>query len=216
MDYLIEFDFEGPGFVAVPNRVFDDHRLSMEAVAVLGYLARLAGKRSGVVRVSAIRKRYRCGKDRWQRIARELRAVGALRDEYARTADGREIVRCLKFGWPPETCEPENPAHRAENPAHVSRKTRLLKEEEESACRKAALQQSGAARAASNRLRKMASSSRPEGSRDPAGEKERAPWQVQRSLGLPYRDPVTDEWVTPSPSSLEPRGTGAVPARLRS
>ena len=143
MDYIVELDFDGPGFVAVPNGVVDDERLSAEALAVLVYLARLAGGRGPrIVRVGAICKRFAFGKDKWQRIARELRAVGALSDNFGRSDDGRNIVRSLVVGWPKpsqpvsrktrltvKTCEPENPAHTAENPAQVSRKTRLLKEE---------------------------------------------------------------------------------------
>ena len=143
MDYIVELEFDGPGFVAVPNGVVDDARLSAEALAVLVYLARLAGGRGPrIVRVAAICKRFDFGKDKWQRIARELRAVGALSDNFGRTDDGRNIVRSLVVGWPKaaqpvsrktrltgKTCEPENPAHTAENPAQVSRKTRLLKEE---------------------------------------------------------------------------------------
>ena len=143
MDYIVELEFDGPGFVAVPNGVVDDARLSAEALAVLVYLARLAGGRGPrIVRVAAICKRFDFGKDKWQRIARELRAVGALSDNFGRTDDGRNIVRSLVVGWPKpaqpvsrktrrtgKTCEPENPAHTAENPAQVSRKTRLLKEQ---------------------------------------------------------------------------------------
>ena len=139
MDYIVELEFDGPGFVAVPNGVVDDARLGAEALAVLVYLARLAGGRGPrIVRVAAICKRFDFGKDKWQRIARELRAVGALSDNFGRTDDGRNIVRSLVVGWPKpvqpvsrktrltgKTCEPENPAHTAENPAQVSRKTRL-------------------------------------------------------------------------------------------
>lgn len=148
MDYVVELNFEGPGFVAVPNAVVDDTRLGADALAVLVYLARLAGGRgSRIVRVGAILKRFGFGKDKWQRIARELRAVGALADNFGRSEDGRNVVRSLSVGWPlpvdpvgRETrltrvgaCGPGNPAHTAENPAEVSRKTRLLKREQTAA-----------------------------------------------------------------------------------
>ena len=148
MDYVVELNFEGPGFVAVPNAVVDDARLGADALAVLVYLARLAGGRGArIVRVGAICKRFGLGKDKWQRIARELRAVGALSDNFGRSEDGRNVVRSLVVGWPRpaepvsrktrltgvEACERENPAHTAENPAQVSRKTRLLKKEQTAA-----------------------------------------------------------------------------------
>lgn len=182
MDYIVELDFDGPGFVAVPNGVVDDARLSAEALAVLVYLARLAGGRGPrIVRVAAICKRFGFGKDKWQRIARELRAVGALADNFGRTDDGRNIVRSLVVGWPkpvdPEsrkirrtgkTCEPENPAHTAENPAQVSRKTRLLKEEQTAArggSRAAKPRAAGGSEVKSDRVAARFASSRGETSR---------------------------------------------------
>ena len=177
MDYLIELDFAGPGFVPVPNHVADDARLSDGAVAVLVFLARQAAQRRGVLRVSVVRERFGYGKDKWQRIARELRAVGALGDVYGRTGDGRSIVRAVAVRWPApaakrparaakpartcepgnpahrvpvpaETCEPGNPADRAENPAQVGRETRLPSRDTEGARREAVQRRSGAARAA--------------------------------------------------------------------
>ena len=148
MDYVVELNFEGPGFVAVPNAVVDDTRLGADALAVLVYLARLAGGRgSRIVRVGAILKRFGFGKDKWQRIARELRAVGALADNFGRSEDGRNVVRSLSVGWPlpvdPVGRKPgshglapvgrETRLTAAKNPAEVSRKTRLLKKEQTAA-----------------------------------------------------------------------------------
>ena len=126
MDYIVELEFDGPGFVAVPNGVVDDARLGAEALAVLVYLARLAGGRGPrIVRVAAICKRFDFGKDKWQRIARELRAVGALSDNFGRTDDGRNIVRSLVVGWP----KPVQPVSRKTRLTGkpVSRKTRLTR-----------------------------------------------------------------------------------------
>lgn len=147
MDYVVELDFEGPGFVAVPNSVVDDQEVSADALAVLVYLARLAGGRgSRIVRVSAVRDRFGWGKERWQRVSRELRSVGALVDNFGRSDDGRNVVRSLSVGWPKAkakretcgtgkpahrsaTCGTGNPAHRAGNPAQVGRVARPLKRE---------------------------------------------------------------------------------------
>jgi len=152
MDYLIETAFQGPGFVAVPNHVLDDERLSPEAIGVLVWFAR---KPAGwIARTSAVRERFNIGKDRWQRIARELRAVGAIRVERVRTASGVISGSRFVICWP-DPCpasdavsaisretrlmdhKPGNPAagkpgsHEPGNPAGVSRKTRLpIKEQE--------------------------------------------------------------------------------------
>jgi hypothetical protein len=151
-DYSIHLGFEGPGFVAVPNAVADDPRLSSDALAALVYLARLAGGRAGaVVRVSAVRARFGWGRDRWQSAARCLRAAGALADHFGRSSDGRAVARALVVRWPsrapeasaPEaaTCEPGNPVHTVEaggkpatcepgNPVHLSRVIRSPKREQ--------------------------------------------------------------------------------------
>lgn len=148
MDYLVELDFSGPGFVAVPNEVADLDALGADALGVLVYLARLAGNRGPrIVRVSAILRRFRFGKDKWQRIARELRAVGAMRDVFGRSDDGRSIARAFAVGWPgaatckPENpartsrpvCEPEKPALTAANPAEVGRESPALKKDQNAA-----------------------------------------------------------------------------------
>jgi hypothetical protein len=118
MDYLIETSFQGPGFVAVPNHVLDDERLSPEAIGVLVWFAR---KPVGwIARTSAVRERFAMGKDRWQRIARELRAVGAIRVERIRTAAGVISGSRFVICWPePVACaEPDKPV------SATSRKTR--------------------------------------------------------------------------------------------
>lgn len=220
----MELEFEGPGFVAVPNSVVDDERLSADALAVLVYLARLSGGRGPrVVRVAAICKRFEWGKDKWQRVARELRAVGALSDNFdGRTPDGRHIVRSLSVGWPkakpkakpvvcePEnpahrkrrSCEPENPAHRAENPAEVCRKTRLLKKEQTEARADAAFTGGkAAARASGGDVEKDAVG---KASADAASRS-----RLAASLGLPVFDPVSGGWLRPAAqAALEKKGAG--------
>jgi hypothetical protein len=139
MDYLIETSFQGPGFVAVPNHVLDDERLSPEAIGVLVWFAR---KPVGwIARTSAVRERFGIGKDRWQRIARELRAVGAIRVERIRTAAGVICGARFVICWPepvtasaagssisretrPVDHKPGNPA--AGKPAKLSRETRQV------------------------------------------------------------------------------------------
>jgi len=137
MDYLIETAFQGPGFVAVPNHVLDDERLSPEAIGVLVWFARRPV--GWIARTSSVRERFNMGKDRWQRIARELRAVGAIRVDRLRTASG--VISGARFVicWPepfasgdavspmgrktrPMDHKPGNPA--AGKPAKVSRETR--------------------------------------------------------------------------------------------
>ena len=224
MDYLVELGFEGPGFVAVPNAVVDDERLGADALAVLVYLARLAGGRGArIVRVGAICKRFGLGKDKWQRIARELRAVGALSDNFGRSEDGRNVVRSLVVGWPRpaepvsrktrhtgvEACERENPAHTAENPAQVSRKTRLLKRDTERQGRACPLAGEGSPlpgdKAESAAKSARSASSRGETTRAEGGRVAQVPVKaaqddraaraaVAASLGLPVRDAVTGAW----------------------
>lgn len=135
MNYQIETSFQGPGFVAVPNHIAQDLDLSPEALGVLVYLA---SKPNGW-RMSPddVKARFGMGKDRWQRIARELRAVGAMVVEALRGAGGQLLGRLVRVRWPEQPAitekretrpsavtdrKPENPA--AGKPATESRKTR--------------------------------------------------------------------------------------------
>jgi len=99
MSYTIRTQFQGPGFVAVPNYVAADERLSADALGVLVYLAAMP---SGfTVRVGDIMARFKLGKDRWQRIARELRAAGALHVEPLHDRQsGRVYGRAVIVRWP--------------------------------------------------------------------------------------------------------------------
>lgn len=100
MDYIIETNFQGPGFVAVPNAVAQSADLSPEALGVLVYLASLP--RGFVLRVSTVMERFKMGKDRWQRIAREFREVGVMpeKPEIVRGAGGRAVGRRMSVKWP--------------------------------------------------------------------------------------------------------------------
>lgn len=98
MDYIVETDFEGPNFVMVPNAVARSGRLSPEALGVLVYMASLP--RGYLVRVGCIQEAFAMGKDRWQRIARELRACGAMQMEAVRGPGGRVIGRRVVVRWP--------------------------------------------------------------------------------------------------------------------
>ena len=128
MDYQIETEFQGPGFVAVPNHVANG-TLSSDALGVLVYLASLP--RGFVLRVATVQERFSFGKDKWQRIAKELRDAGAMEVDIIRAAGGRAVGKRVKVKWPANR-KPENPAlgHRKlEKPtvgksAKRSRKTR--------------------------------------------------------------------------------------------
>jgi hypothetical protein len=98
VDYIVETDFEGPNFVMVPNAVARSGRLSAEALGVLVYMASLP--RGYLVRVGCIQEAFAMGKDRWQRIARELRACGAMQMEAVRGPGGRVIGRRVVVRWP--------------------------------------------------------------------------------------------------------------------
>jgi len=110
MDYFIETDFQGPGFVAVPNHVAQGN-LSPEALGVLVWFASLP--RGYLLRVSSLRERFNLGKDKWQRIARELRDAGAIQLRQVRGQGGHIVGSQYLVRWP-------EPVERTE-----SRKTRL-------------------------------------------------------------------------------------------
>ena len=221
MDYVVELEFDGPGFVAVPNSVVDDDRLGSDALAALVYLARLAGGRGPrVVRVGAICARFRWGKDKWQRVARELRAVGALSDNFGRSDDGARVVRSLSVCWPKaaparvagpargarqaaSSCERENPAHRKneavscerENPAHRA-------ENPAQVCRKTRLlkeEHTGAVAAAAPSSKAAATAP---GGRSDLGAHRLSRAGVAASLGLPVFDLASGLWLR-SQAALE-------------
>ena len=98
VDYIVETDFQGPGFVAVPNHVAQRRGLAPEALGLLVYLA--SQPRGFIVRWSVICDHFGMGKDRWQRIGRDLRAIGAMQVQEVRGAGGRIIGRRVVVRWP--------------------------------------------------------------------------------------------------------------------
>jgi len=112
---LIQTEFQGAGFVAVPNHVVNG-TLGADALGVLVWLA--ARPVGSVVSVVSIRKRFGFGKDKWQRISRELRDAGALISTAVQCPEtGRIVGKSFLVRWPEKragTHEPENPAHGAE------------------------------------------------------------------------------------------------------
>lgn len=145
MDYIVETSFQGPGFVAVPNHVAQSGNLSPEALGVLVYFASLP--RGYIARVSSVQEAFSIGKDKWQRIARELRAAGAMDVHEVRGPGGRIVGRRVVVRWPderettesrktrpsdrkpekpaagkPGSPEPENPPNRAGKPGSLERR----------------------------------------------------------------------------------------------
>ena len=98
MDYQIQTEFQGPGYVAVPNAVAQSPDISADALGVLVYLA--SQPRGFLARVAVIQERFGMGRDKWQRIARELRNLGAMELQVIRGAGGRAIGRRMVVRWP--------------------------------------------------------------------------------------------------------------------
>lgn len=135
MDYIIQTQFEGPGFVAVPNSVAQMAELGAEALGVLVWLASLP--KGYAIRRSTICERFGLGRDKWQRIARDLAAVGAL-DVVQDRVDGGRFARRYVVRWPsaeraaapgpgfpaPVEPAPANPHKNCGKPAEKVRETR--------------------------------------------------------------------------------------------
>ena len=132
MDYIVETNFQGPGFVAVPNAVARNDQLSAEALGVLVFLASMP--HGFLTRVASIQERFGFGKDKWQRIAKELREAGAMVVEAVRGSGGRVVGKRVSIQWPeqaeatesrktrPSDRKPEKPT--VGKPANQSRKIR--------------------------------------------------------------------------------------------
>jgi hypothetical protein len=97
MEYEVQTEFQGPGFVAVPNHVAQVG-LSAEALGVLVYLA--SQPQGWVARPCTIQERFAIGRDKWQRIARELREAGAMDLRVIRGAGGRALGKRMVVRWP--------------------------------------------------------------------------------------------------------------------
>lgn len=124
-DYVIQTEFEGPGFVAVPNYVAQDVNLTPEALGVLVWLA--SQPMGFVCRVAGVRERFGMGKDKWQRIARELRAAGAMRNVRMRSGNsGRMSGSHYIVRWPDPKGGGIDLAHEEMGRPSISRKTRPM------------------------------------------------------------------------------------------
>ncbi|MCV2870223.1 hypothetical protein OEW28_16475 [Defluviimonas sp. WL0002] len=75
------------GWTGIPNRIFADERLSMEAIGFLGLLLSMA--EGWVFRDRDLQQRARLGENRYQRVKAELKASGYLRIERVRGDEGR-------------------------------------------------------------------------------------------------------------------------------
>jgi hypothetical protein len=76
-------------FTIVPNAIFLDDRLSIEAKGVLGYL--LSRPHSWQVRLDHVGRTLRIGRKKLQRIFRELIGAGYVTREQPRTADAHRF-----------------------------------------------------------------------------------------------------------------------------
>jgi hypothetical protein len=76
-------------FTIVPNAIFLDDRLSIEAKGVLGYL--LSRPHSWLVRLDHVGRTLRIGRKKLQRIFRELIGAGYVTREQPRTADAHRF-----------------------------------------------------------------------------------------------------------------------------
>ena len=76
-------------FTIVPNAIFRDDRLSIEAKGVLGYL--LSRPHNWQVRLDHVGRTLRIGRKKLQRIFRELIGAGYVSREQPRTADAHRF-----------------------------------------------------------------------------------------------------------------------------
>ncbi len=118
-------------FVAVPNFIFG-LGLSPDAIGVLCFI--MSHHQREIMSVAEVRDHFKMGKDKWQRIRRELADVGALQTDKG----GHQGGENMRIGWPGQLPgnqrEPGNPAAGkpgpapAGNPAH--KKARIYKDKE--------------------------------------------------------------------------------------
>lgn len=77
-------------FASIPNALFEEKELSLDTIGVLVYLLSLP--KDWEVRADHIRKKFGIGKDKQQRIFKELEDAGYLVREKVRGAYGRWIT----------------------------------------------------------------------------------------------------------------------------
>lgn len=83
-------------YTQVPNHLINDDRVSGDCLAVITYLC---GKPNNwVVSVHDIRRRFNWGKDRWQKVSKELRELNLL--ALVREGSGTELVLDLTAELP--------------------------------------------------------------------------------------------------------------------
>lgn len=84
---IIRIDRSRGGWESVPRRLFDDARLCLDTRGVAGFLA----TRTESFRLSAsgLRKLLKLGKEKYERIARELETAGYLQRKQSRDSRGR-------------------------------------------------------------------------------------------------------------------------------
>lgn len=76
MPLVIETDCQGAECTKISNHVLSDARLSAEALGVLVWLSQFP--QGQTLSQSDIFKRFGIGEDKWQRIRKELVAVGVI------------------------------------------------------------------------------------------------------------------------------------------
>ena len=115
------------GYTAIPNSIFSDERLTLEARAFLGLLMSMNDGR--VFRRANLLKASGIGRDKYQRILRELQDVGYLEVVASKSSGGLFSGKKWIIHDTPETHakadpsqdvvadadgEPENPAYRGD------------------------------------------------------------------------------------------------------
>lgn len=122
--YLLEFQPPDVAFTLVPNAALEDRRLSIEARGALCWMS--SRPRGWRLAVGDAQEALGCGRDRWQRICRELRSVGALERRAMRASSGQVLGWLYVVSWAPWTA-PESvvrdPVSKASAPT-VNRETR--------------------------------------------------------------------------------------------
>jgi DNA-binding transcriptional MocR family regulator len=85
-------------FTIVPNAIFEDERISAEAKGLLGYL--LSRPHEWIVRLQQLRHKLKIGRDRLQRVVKELIDAGYIeredeqpRDDEKKFASYNYVVR---------------------------------------------------------------------------------------------------------------------------
>lgn len=103
-------------YTIIGNRCLQDETLSAESLGVLCYL--LGKPNDWQVMMADLMRRFGCGRDKMQRIIRELIEVGYVHREQAREAGAFGSTRYVVYS-DPDSPQPENPvtAPQPEKPA---------------------------------------------------------------------------------------------------